>query len=371
MKRTFKTDVAGVIHNHCSDYSPDANESFDSMVVSARKAKLDFIVFTDHNSIGVKENARDRNYSGVQVIAGTEITPHCEFSRFEDHEIEEDASNGHLLIFNLAELPDSQFIDAGIRQELVDFANERGLMSFIAHPDHKGTKYFGVPAYNCTNFNIKGYTGFALWDLQSDWQNSATGILTALKSYLFPAYVLEGPEPETLARWDDLTKSASFTIVGEIDQHSYEYKLKGIKFTIFKSSFAFRTIRTHAILSAAVDTNKDFGAELLVAMRRGHTYASLDYYKDATGFRFDAEHGSARYIMGDTFSKRDGGVWFHVELPHKGVIRVIRDGKVFMNHTGKSLKFTTTEKGVYRVEVSLKRLIKLHPWIYSNTIRVI
>ena len=88
MRNLYKKDLKGAIHNHCSDYSPDATESFDSMVKNATKAGLDFIIFTDHNSVGVKIDQKDLNYDGLQVIAGSEITPQCEFVRFEEQEKE-------------------------------------------------------------------------------------------------------------------------------------------------------------------------------------------------------------------------------------------------------------------------------------------
>ncbi len=370
----MKNDLAGVIHNHCSDYSPDATEPLDSMVKNAAKANLDFIIFTDHNSLGVKQNKRDKNINGVQVIAGAEITPGCKFVRYENisaKHVEDDNTSGHLLLVDLDELPSDELIEEGVCQEMIDFANERRLLTFIAHPDHKGSKAFGVPSYRCNNFDITDHTGFSLWDLQTDCQAFASSIPRGLFGLFFPALVPSGPEPETLARWDELTKERSCTVIGELDQHAYKYKLYGLSFTVFKSSFAFRTVRTHVITDAPVDTESDFKHDVIEALRRGHSYVSYDYFKDATGFTFSAEHAQERYIMGDTVKKGDSDVRFSVSTPTPAEIKIIKDGEELSRHHGDSLDFSVTEKGVYRVEARLKKYFKLRPWIFSNTIRVV
>ncbi len=359
-----------MIHNHSSDYSGDATESFSSMVRNAGRAGLDFIIFTDHNSVGVKKDRRDINYDGVQVIAGTEITPQCKFARFEDKGHDDDKSNGHLLIFDLEDLPDDEVIKKGVSQEAIDYANEKGALSFIAHPDHKGTKRFGVPAYNCRNFDVDNYTGFGIWDLQTDWQGSANSILSALVAFFFPAHVLKGPEPKTLRRWDELTKKRCVSIIGEIDQHAYKYKLFGLKFTIFKSIFAFKTIRTHVVRQHSVNIEANFKREIIKALKAGNTYVSMDYFDDATGFIFKAECGQKKFLMGDTMELGKGEAHFEVSTPIAAHIRVIKDGGVFLEKRGYSLSFTVTEKGAYRVEVSNKALFKQRPWIFSNTITI-
>jgi hypothetical protein len=341
------------------------------MIKNASKAGLDFIIFTDHNSIGLKDDKRDLNYNGLQVIAGTEITPECKFIRFEDKELSEDKSNGHLLVFDLDELPDDDLIKRGICQDMIDFVIGKNLLCFVAHPDHKGTKTFGVPSYRCKNFGVTGYIGFSLWDLQTDFQNRAKNITTGLLAFLFPSLALKGPEPETIRRWDTLTKKRSYSIIGELDQHAYKYKFYGLTLTIFKSSFAFKTIRTHVVLKQAVNINEDFKKEVLDALRCGHSYVSFDYFKDATGFMFEAECGSEKYIMGDTITKGGNSVEFSVETPYEADIRIIKDGELFLEQKGDSLTFRVKEKGVYRVEAFHKTLFKLRPWIYSNTIRVV
>ena len=366
-----KKDLAGIIHCHCHDYSPDATESFDLMVATAKKSNLDFIIFTDHNSVGLKKDKKDKNYDGLQVIAGTEITPACNFARFEDKSIDEDESNGHLLVFDLDELPSEEFIDKGIRQEMIDFFVGKGLLCFLAHPDHKGTKAFGIPSYRCKNFDIDGYTGFSLWDIMTDWQNYTKGIASGLLAFFFPILMLKGPEKETIARWDALTKERSYSIIGEIDQHAYQYKLYGYKFTIFKCGFSFKTIRTHIVLNQAINTNADFKETVIQGLRQGHTYVSCDYLKDADGFTFTAECDSQKYIMGDTISNANGKVTFNINTPSIADIRIIKDGERVHSHYGDTLTFTVEESGVYRVEVYRKVFFKMRPWIFSNTIRIL
>jgi hypothetical protein len=341
------------------------------MVKNAKKAELDFIIFTDHNSVGMKRDHRDKNYDALQVIAGTEITPECKFIRFEDKDATEDKVSGHLLVIDLDELPSDELIMKGISQEMIDYVEERGLLCFVAHPDHKGTKTFGVPSYRCRNFDVTGYIGFSLWDLQTDWQNYVTSTMSGLFGYFFPSLALKGPEPETIERWDALTKERSYSIIGEIDQHAYKYKLFGLTFTIFKSKYSFKTIRTHVVLHQSVDMSEDYKKQVLDGLKAGHTYVSLDSFNDATGFIFEARVREKKFLMGDTIKNVEGSIDFNIRVPLEADIRVIKDGEQIIQQTGDEFSFIAKQKGTYRVEVYKKAFFKLRPWIFSNTIRIV
>ena len=50
--------------------------------------------------------------------------------------------------------------------------------------------------YPWTDWSVTGYTGIGIWDFMTDWQNSLTGYLRAVLSYVFPALFLRGPSPQ-------------------------------------------------------------------------------------------------------------------------------------------------------------------------------
>jgi len=58
-----------------------------------------------------------------------------------------------------------------------------------------------------------------------------------------------------------------------------------------------------------------------------------------------------------------------VETPHKGEIRLLKNGILLVRQTGSSLSFAVETPGVYRVEVYLRAPFFGHrPWIFSNPI---
>ena len=57
-------------------------------------------------------------------------------------------------------------------------------------------------------------------------------------------------------------------------------------------------------------------------------------------------------------------------VPHTARIRLIRNGSLFHQTTGKELSLTLREPGIYRIEADLKVFGRYRPWIFSNPIYV-
>jgi hypothetical protein len=51
-------------------------------------------------------------------------------------------------------------------------------------------------------------------------------------------------------------------------------------------------------------------------------------------------------------------------------MRLLRDGQVVARRWGKSLRWTTNEKGVYRVEAYRSFLFRKRGWVFTNPIYV-
>ena len=269
-------DYSGAIHVH-TFYSFDGVKKIDDIVQSAKKCGLDYIITNDHFSIEAKKY--EGWHKDVLLIAGEEISPRY----------------NHYLAFNIKETI-AVDRDYNNPQTYIDEVNNQGGFGFIAHPDHAGNKKFEVKDYRWADWNVKGYSGFCIWDLQNDWQITLTSYLKAFLSYLFPARYLRGPKKKTLKRWDELNQNQTDKkyAIGEVDNHENMRKYFGLKFYIFPFDFAFRTIRTHILLKEPFSKNNSDIAKVYDAIKNGSSYISNDYYCNAKGFEFYNENNKIK-----------------------------------------------------------------------------
>ena len=349
------TDYAGVIHMH-SAYSFDGRTPVVEIIRAANKSGVDFLLLTDHSTLQARKDGFEGWHDGTLLIVGEEIAP-----RFN-----------HYLAFQLQE----SVANAGDLQDMtpqayINRVRNQGGMGFIAHPDHEGTALFHVKHYPWTDWSVTGYTGIGIWDFMTDWQKGLSGYLRAVLSYAFPAFFLRGPSPNTLARWDVLTQERRLVGIGELDNHDTLNRILGFNLSIFSYGRVFRLIRTHILTDGPLSGNSlaDI-ATLFDALRNGRVYVALDYYRSAAGFSlFLTEEGRCA-TMGDEFVLHNTAE-LKVFVPYQARIRIIRNGNLYHQATGKELSVKIGEPGVYRIEVYLKALSCYHPWIFSNPLYVI
>jgi hypothetical protein len=328
-------DYCGAIHIH-SIYSFDGHRTVDEIADTANRCGLDFIAITDHMSLESKKH--EGRHGSALIIAGEEITPR----------------HNHLLAFGL-KTPVIVPRDEASSQKYIDEVNTQDGFGFIAHPDHPGSVNFSIKSYRWNDWAAKGYAGLAIWDLQTDWQATLTGYLSALFGYLFTPYFLRGPKKETLARWDKMNAACPELKygIGEIDNHDLTRKYFGFKFRVFDFDFALKTIRTHVLLEK--EFTGEPGADIkmvLDALKTGSSYVSNDYFRNAKGFTFSSQNGK-----------------LEIYVPGKAVIRLIKDGREILSSFSDRLDVKNPEKGVYRCEAYIKGL-RLYPWIFSNPVRI-
>ncbi|MDO8734312.1 MAG: CehA/McbA family metallohydrolase [Elusimicrobiota bacterium] len=325
-------DYCGAIHIH-SFYSYDGVKKIEYIVESANRCGLDFIIINDHFSIEAKKY--EGWHKNTLVIVGEEITPRY----------------NHYLAFDIknAVVVDKQENNP---QKYIDEVNRQGGYGFIAHPDHEGNKKFNVKSYRWNDWSVTGWTGFCIWDLQTDWQETLTGYPKAILSYLLPAYFLTGPKPETLQRWDAINQTEEKYGVGEIDNHENIRKHFGLKLKILKFDFAFRTIRTHIVLDEPFSKDNTDIKKVHAALKSGKSYVSNDYFSNAGGFEF--------YRKGDKITAKTS---------ERAVIKILRNGEIIGEDFTDTVSVQISKKGVYRCECWLKKL-GLKPWIFSNPIFV-
>ena len=347
-------DYTGVIHFH-SSYSFDGRASIKGIIKAAGENDIDFLMLTDHSTLGARKDGLEGWNGGILLVVGQEISP-----RFN-----------HYLAFGIDEEIIVDEKDMECRpQDFIDRVNALGGIGFIAHPDHAGTEKFHVKHFPWRDWTVSGYTGMGIWDFMTDWQSALKTLPGALVAYLFPAYVLKGPRSITLKRWDQLNRKGRVAGIGELDNHDTPRKILGMTVGIFPFKKAFRFIRTHLLLDNPLqgEAEEDMNA-LLKALKKGRAYMAMEYFRDAKGFSVSLSDFNQEVTMGDEFSLQ-GEALLSVKLPEKGKIRIIQDGGVFAETIGRDITCRISQKGVYRTEVYLKTRGKYRPWIFSNPVYV-
>jgi len=348
-------DYTGVIHFH-SSYSHDGRIPVGDILQAADENGLDFLMLTDHFTLGARKSGKEGWHGGVLLVVGQEISP-----RFN-----------HYLAFGIDEEVVGDEDDMEWRpQDYIDRVRRLGGIGFIAHPDHEGTKMFHVKHFPWKDWSVSGYTGIGVWDFMTDWQSTLRSFSRALIGYLFPAFVLKGPRGITLERWDDLNKTGRVVGIGELDNHDTSRTILGITLSIFPFRKAFRFIRTHLLLDNPLqgETEKDIKA-LLEALERGRAYIAMEHFRNATGFSLTLSDEDRAVTMGDQFALKGDAV-LQVTAPEEAKIRIIHDGHPCAEAVGTDLTYTVSQKGVYRAEAYTRIWGRYRPWIFSNPVHVI
>ena len=348
-------DYTGVIHLH-SVYSYDGRTPVPEILAAARTNAIDFLLLTDHSTVEARKDGFEGWNDGVLLVVGEEIAP-----RFNHY-----IAFGHEMAVDCAEKePDLP------PQDYIDRVAKLGGFGFIAHPDHAGTDLFHVKPYPWLDWSVHGYTGMGIWDFMTDWQSSLSGYSRAILSYMVPAFFLRGPRPETLARWDRLTKERTVVGIGELDNHDTPERFWRFIIPVFPFSRVFNLIRTHVITDSPMSgTSKEDIERLLDSFKRGRCYVSLDHFCPARGFSTILRDKDKEATIGDRFTLSETAEW-KTSLPDRAKIRLIKDGQTFQETVGKELSVTLRDAGVYRIETYLKAFGIYRPWIFSNPIYVL
>lgn len=326
-------DAVGVSHVH-TRYS-DGSGTMREVIEIAQKQDLDFILFTDHDTLQPLFDGMEGRHDELLVLTGTELT----------------TPSGHLLAFGVSkEIPGYQMTT----QEIIDAVIEQGGICFIAHP-------FGRRPW--TDWTVQGYNGIEIHNISHDTLRDRIMDMvfwtTTGPSVPFYHSILERPDVP-LGHWDQLLRTRKQKTVGIGGADAHEYRALGFKYAPYE--IMLRYIRNHVLIPEG-ELNKE---NLLKALAAGHLYVSIELTASAHGFHFAAYRSRERLaIQGDTLTLRDK-LNFEVNTPSPGHIFLYHDGKIIADNFGTQLQFKVKEPGVYRVEVSRHD----RPWIYSNPITV-
>jgi len=341
-------ESAGAIHLH-SSYS-DGALPIPEIAAIAQGKGLDFLMFSDHNTLAPKREGLDGWHDRVLVIIGYEINDRHDQNHYLAFRIDKEVETGS---------------DAGT---YVSRVKQMGGFGIIAHPAEKRNFSDAYPPYPWTEWDVDGFDGIEIWNQLSEWMegvtrsNIAWRIWHPLRSIRFPVW-------ETLERWDRFNRKRRVVGVGGIDVHAFQYKVFGfIPVEIYPYKVQFKSIRTHILTRSPISAEKGISSKeaeeaIFSALSEGCCFVSNHSIGDARGFRFSAECGGRRFPMGSRLSTKETAT-FHVTAPSEGTIRLLCDGREIMTVKGRALTFQSADEGVYRVEIIKKK----RGWIYSNPI---
>ena len=328
------TEVVGAVHVHTTH--SDGAGSVDHVTAAARRAGLDFVVVTDHNTFGAKP--AEGYADDLLLMVGTEISTHA----------------GHLLALGIDE-PSYRFPPTA--PDVLRDVAQLGGTAIVAHPtsprDDLRWKAEELPG----GWGLEVFNGDTQWRLAPPLGLLSSLFVYPLRSRHALARLLT--RPAALELWDELLSRRHAAGIAGADAHtrlpSYESVL-GVA-------------RNHLVLDAPLtgDAARDGGA-IVDALARGRLFVGIDGMAATDGFFFVAERGGRTWTMGDTtgphpaLTLRAGGT------DAAGArFSLLKDGAVLATGSG-ALEAPAAGSGVYRVEVSLPGWDA--PWILSNPIYV-
>jgi len=338
-------EYVGVTHIHSSD--SDGSEPVPEIIKIGQEIGLDFLMFSDHLTLNALHLGMEGWHGNTFVLIG--------------YEIHDQRNQNHFLAFNVDEVLPGELS----AQEYVPAVRKLGGLGIIAHPDEtRETPKF--PPYPWTAWEVEGFDGIEIWNQMSEWME---GIAYANRFRLFtsPRRFLTGPTPKTLKIWDECNKQRKVCGICGVDAHAHPFRLGPFKLVIFPYKVQFQSLRLHLLLKESLSSDNLLAKKQVIdSIRECHAFISNYRQGDARGFSFSAQNQNQSAGMGEEISSSHS-VLFKVGMPQRCKIRLVNNGGIVKEDTGKTLEYSTTAPGNYRVEAYKGK----KGWIFSNHIRVV
>lgn len=351
-------EIVGNLHLHTT--ASDGTGSHDEVVVAAARAGLDFIVYTDHNiAVDGMEGWYRLPSNGHEILRlmGQEIN---------DQELVPELN--HLLCHFVTE--DFQPVAAN-PQALIDAVNARDGATFLAHPLERPGVGAARETYPWISWEVSDFTGIEIWNAMTDvkWQLRTTA--RAVVGAYLPGLALTAPFPEVLAKWDELLATGRKVVaIGNSDAHAMSFSLGPFRRTVYPYEYLFRTVNTHLLLAEPLAREVNQARkQILETLKLGHCFVSYDLVASSRGFSFTGVSGSTQAMMGDTLPLKKT-VTLQVASPHVAKLRLLRNGRVVAETSGRELTWQTSEPGVYRVEAYRQFWGWRRGWVFTNPIYI-
>lgn len=341
-------DLACVVHLH-SLYS-DGTGTVPEIARAARRAGVDVVLLTDHDTLEAKRRGEEGWHGGVLVLVGEEVTP---------------AHGNHTLAFGI----EREIAHRGLSgAEIAAAIRAAGGLSIAAHPFSRGSERFkragrGIPHDGLESADLDA---IELWSFLTDTAESLPSIPEALRFVARPTRVLEHPPERNLRTWDALCRTRRLVAVGGLDAHQIGRRVGPVVVRLMGYKRSFRQLRTHVLCEQPLGGDLAADAEQVYgALREGRCYLAVDALAPARGFRFEAV-GDATVPMGAEAPAGRCTLRAHTPLPAR--LRLLRDGELLLATVGAELEQEVDQPGVYRVEAHRRAHGGERTWIVSNPI---
>jgi hypothetical protein len=338
-------DLACVIHLH-SVYS-DGTGTVPEIVRAARRAQVDVVLLTDHDTLAAKTRGEEGWHGDVLLLVGTEVSPR---------------RRNHYLAFGVDEEIDHDGLDgAGICRAV----QEAGGFGFAAHPFSAGSVRFKrAPGMPFEALDCEALHGIELWSFANDTGEAVASIPELVRFLAMPGHVLVDPPERNMRGWDELCRERRVVAIGGLDAHQYGKRIGPVvPLRIMAYHRSFRFIRTHVLCEdpPAHELERDRDG-VYAALREGRCYIAVDAVAPARGFRFEADDVP---MGGEALAGRRT---LRASTPLPAKLRLLCDGQEIAGGLGASLELEVEEPGVYRIEARRQAKGRERTWILSNPI---
>ncbi len=369
------------VHSH---WSHDSRGTIDQIVAAAKATGTSVLMFNEHPAehYDFFKEGHQGLRDGVLLIPGAE-------------------SQG-FLAFPTMSLRD---LKPSTPKDFSDLVRSRGGLTFVSHLEER------------MDWNVQGVTGVEIYNTHADFKDE-TKMIAAMRSPLwllkasamirtFPQEsfsALQDYPADYLKRWDELCEIAPHTGVSANDAHQnvgmiarwvegdkariedplgkllIELPLatipgrdelcKGkqvgdelLRLLLDPYENSLRHVGTHLLLTNLNDK------AVFEALEAGRAFVAFDWLADSTGFDFVAMTGSQRYEMGSQLAlSKDLNLQGQAPLPVHW--RLLHNGKIVEETSGRTIRFPVTKPGNYRLEAWLDIDGERMLWILSNQLYI-
>jgi hypothetical protein len=346
----------GVLHVHTR--ASDGSGTVAEVMAAAEKANLSFIAITDHN-VAMSEADLAEDPPNLPIISGVEVG----------------TSAGHFLALGIPaswKLPKTND-----DRELLAAARAVGALRILAHPFHPHTPW--------TDWKTSDFDGIEIWNEDAAWrQNNFFTLLDALLLYgendqLALVRLASTPEAN-FAKWDELLQQRPVAGVCAADTHARVRLAFGKDWHFPGYVPSLQVAREHLLLPPDAGNGNPAlasAAELVDALRTGHSYCGLDSLYPSDGFFFRVSTGGSSAGPGDSLHWT-GAARLRVSTPPASgvpLIKVFRDGREIDEQQAPEIDEPIAGPGRYRTEVFLRQpglsgFGRWTLWVFTNPVYV-
>ncbi len=339
-------DLACVIHLH--SLHSDGTGTVREIVRAGRRAGVDVVMLTDHDTLEAKRQGDEGWHDGVLLLVGEEVSPAAARPL-------PGLRRGHR---------DRQ----RARRRRHPARDPSGRRSVVRGPPFsRGSRRFkragdGMPF---AALDSDALHGIELWSFVTDTAETFESLPEALRFIVAPGRVLEHPPERNMSEWDRLCRSRRVVAIGGLDAHQIGKRIGPfVPLRLMAYHRSFRFLRTHVLCgeppTGELDHDRD---QVYSALRDGRCYLAMDSLGPPRGFAFSA--GELQMGSEDTAGEHT----LRAAVPSPAQLRLLRDGEAIASaDDATELVHEAREPGVYRVEARRHAHGRSRTWIVSNPI---